>query len=70
MGYYWKVVETRSELLQNKLNELQAAGCEIIKIDLLSWDEKVRSGTYNIIARQAMAAPTQQPHMQAFKLLP
>ena len=61
MGYYWKVIETRSELLQNKLNELQSTGCDIIKIDLLSWDEKLRSGHYNIIARQAISAPVDRP---------
>ena len=67
MSYYWKVVETRSELLQNKLNELQSVGCEIIKVDLLSWDEKLRSGHYNIIARQAIGTATRQPtQIQAY----
>lgn len=57
MQFQWKIIETRSDALQNRLNELQASGHEIVKIDMLFYSDQLQIAKYLIIARQAITAP-------------
>lgn len=57
MSSQWKVVEAKSDFLQNRLNELQSAGYEIVKVDLLIYNEQLQLARYLIIARRSAAVP-------------
>jgi hypothetical protein len=63
MSYRWKTVEVRTNRLEDKLNELQGAGFEIIKADLLNWEPSLQTGLYLVLARQAVSIPQVKYHV-------